>query len=299
MSRDADHGGKGWGFSTCLWAPIKKENGAQWPFWSKVRQVLPGDVVLHLKGIPPNAHFTGFSVVASAGYKTESRPPILGQWAFSKEFFRSDLTDYMPFPMPISLKSIFSTRKEELSEYFIENKTRSVRKNIFYVIQSARLQCLNGAYLSELDEQLAGIILGSDFSEESEVRSQDVSVETAHVIRSVKARIGQKKFSDLIKSNYGSKCCFPGCDVTDADFLVGAHIARWADRIDLRGRADNGLCLCLMHDKAFEKGFFTIDENLNVKISEVQESGQWCMREVAPYVVNGFRLAVSLLHLTH
>ena len=291
MSRDADHGGTGWEFAKCLWAPTQKERGGGWPFWTKVGQVRSGEIVLHLRGKQPKAQFVGFSITSGDGYKTSERPPILGQWNFSQEFFRADLTEYTAFPAPISLTSVFSSRKEDLSRYFNVNRARSGsdKKNIFYVIQSGRLRCLNGAYLSDLDDELAEIIFGPDFSGKNIPRPENISVETGHKIQLIFSRIGQGKFSEMVKSNYGSKCCFPGCPVNDPRFLVGAHIARWTDRHDLRGRADNGLCLCLMHDRAFEAGYFTLDDQFQVTSVKKREDSEWWSREILPY--HGVKIA--------
>ena len=55
--------------------------------------------------------------------------------------------------------------------------------------------------------------------------------------------------------------------MTDSRFLVGAHIARWSDNEALRGHMGNGLCLCLRHDKAFELGLFTLDEQCRVFVN--------------------------------
>ena len=68
MSRDPEHGGAGWEFSTCLWAPTTKKIGGAWPFWTKVGHIEKGALILHLRGINPNAEFKGFSVAASDGY---------------------------------------------------------------------------------------------------------------------------------------------------------------------------------------------------------------------------------------
>jgi predicted restriction endonuclease len=77
------------------------------------------------------------------------------------------------------------------------------------------------------------------------------------------ATISPSKVKDL----YGNKCCFPGCSVSDVRFLVGSHIARWSDNEKLRGLMGNGLCLCLMHDKAFEVGLFTLDQFYKVFVN--------------------------------
>src|SRR5688500_2419057 len=137
MSRDPDHGGKGWEFTTCVWAPSKKEDGGRWPHWTKVGTVRSGDLILHLRGKPPHAAFVGFSVAENDVYQTKERPPIVGSWDFAKEFHRADLKDFNPFPSPISLASVFSTREEELRSYYQINSKRPLheKRKLFYVIQ--------------------------------------------------------------------------------------------------------------------------------------------------------------------
>ena len=119
----------------------EEKTGGDWPFWNKVGQIKKGELILHLRGINPNAELKGFSVAASDGYPTRDRPPILGQWDFALEFFRADLEDYNAFPTPIPLTSVFQTRDEELRHYFATNKAspRNERQHLFYVIQSDRL----------------------------------------------------------------------------------------------------------------------------------------------------------------
>lgn len=83
------------------------------------------------------------------------------------------------------------------------------------------------------------------------------------------------RLSEAVKENYQYKCCFPGCCISDRSFLIGSHIARWVDNPDKRGNTSNGLCLCPIHDKAFENGYFSLDDEFRVILSqkpEVQES---------------------------
>ena len=63
---------------------------------------------------------------------------------------------------------------------------------------------------------------------------------------------------------------------------MGAHIARWADKPELRGNLRNGLCLCLLHDKAFEAGIFTIDEDYRIFASpNAIESESRLLKDIA------------------
>jgi hypothetical protein len=112
----------------------------------------------------------------------------------------------------------------------------------------------------------------------------DEPVETGTSETEVLTRVGQGEFSDKVRNNYNHSCCFPECGVSDARYLIGAHIARWADRPDLRGDVSNGLCLCLHHDKAFEIGHFTIDQDLRVWTTDDQiENSPWAREHILPY----------------
>jgi putative restriction endonuclease len=261
MSRDEEHGGGSWEFGRCVWAPTQKEMGGQWPFWNKILNVREGDVVIHLRGRSPHAKFVGYSIAAASGFETTAQPPASGTWSFSRKFFRADLRDYTSFHLPIHLSEVFHERKALLEAYLERRATAAgPRPNVFYVKQAGRLQCLNGAYFSDLDSELFSILFEGRGSRISEVQST-LSIPTDEQLTLVKARIGQSNFSGQVKLAFGFRCCFPDCEVSDERFLVGAHIARWSDNPELRGHLGNGLCLCLMHDKAFELGLFTVDEN--------------------------------------
>jgi hypothetical protein len=269
MSRHLEHGGGTWAFPNCVWAPTEKEGGGSWPFWSKILDMSAGDVVIHLRGVTPDANFVGYSHVASDGFETEKRPPDPDAWSYSRKFYRADLEGYTPFHTPINLTDVFARRRAELEAYFDMNKARGTAKlNIFYVRQRGRLQCLNGAYLSDVDDALFAALFDQPAPEGVAPNPMTpASVQTGWQLATVRARVGQAAFSESIKTLYGNTCCFPGCNVTDRRFLVGCHIARWSDNEKLRGELGNGLCLCLMHDRAFEIGLFTLDENYRVYLN--------------------------------
>lgn len=79
-------------------------------------------------------------------------------------------------------------------------------------------------------------------------------------------RLGQRFFRKMILSAYGS-CCV--CGIPVPDLLVASHIIPWRDREDLRINPHNGVCLCALHDKAFDQGLMTILPNYHVQISTV------------------------------
>jgi hypothetical protein len=254
------------GLSILHWAPTEKHGGGSWPFWSKIRDVQAGDTILHLRGVPPDAVFAGYSTASSDGFETSERPPEPGAWSYSGKFFRANLQDLTPFERHVNLTELFELRQLDLNEYFDRNKGRGRSKlNIFYVRQSGRLQCLNGAYLSDVDDELFSTLF--NITSPGAVTRKPippVSVITGQQLAHVQARQGQAAFSKELKKLYGNACCFPACTVVDSRFLVASHIARWSDNANLRGHLGNGLCFCLMHDKAFEIGLFTVGKDFRV-----------------------------------
>lgn len=143
MSRDEEHGGSGWGFRECLWAPSRKKNGSRWNFWHLVRQVRRGDVVVHLRGKTGRAAFVGFSVADADGAETTSRPPQPKDWGFAETFYRVPLSGYESFPEPVLLQAVFQERETELRLHFQTNRLKKLgsKEKLFYVIQKNRLQC--------------------------------------------------------------------------------------------------------------------------------------------------------------
>lgn len=286
MSRDPIHGGETWGFTECLWAPSRKGNGARWPFWELLLRVKKDDLIIHLRG-ERAPEFVGFSIAAENGYETTRRPPMPEQWGFAKTFFRAALKDYTPFKNPISLADVLYLNDAELRTYFTRNRelTNDAKRRLFYVVQAGRLQCLNGAYLSEIDHELAGILFGDRFiGELISPRPQFMDVETRQQLRQIYSRVGQQAFSQAVKANYETRCCFPGCEVNDESFLVGAHIARWSDVPELRGDISNGLCFCLMHDRAFELGLFTITRGYTIWVNKQEIQGiAWALQNLLPF----------------
>ncbi len=85
--------------------------------------------------------------------------------------------------------------------------------------------------------------------------------------RSTKVRLGQRFFRLSIMANYRELCCV--CGIPIPELLIASHIIPWKDREDLRLNPSNGLCLCALHDKAFDRGFLTIDVDYIITISSM------------------------------
>jgi hypothetical protein len=74
----------------------------------------------------------------------------------------------------------------------------------------------------------------------------------------------QKAFADAVKTNYGFRCAITGIETKD--FLVAAHIVPWSKDQSIRLDPSNGICLSLMLDRAFEKGYLLIEDNHTIRI---------------------------------
>lgn len=257
----------GWNLTESVWAPTRKSDGKHWPFWDLIKQVERDDIVFHLHQEKDDTKFIGYSTATTDGYVTHSLPTkAIHQWDYVNTFYKVDLHNFQSIEPHIYLSNFFRTNNQVLLDYFIQNKAQGAKKKrLFYVIQRNRLQCLNGAYFSEFNNIFPNLLL-INIKNSQNINNVAESVHTDEVIKDITQRVGHQEFSENVKNNYNHKCCFPNCKVESNGFLVSGHIDRWVDNKSLRGHTGNGLCLCLMHDKAFENGFFTLDKNFKIKV---------------------------------
>lgn len=81
----------------------------------------------------------------------------------------------------------------------------------------------------------------------------------------VKIRIGQHFFRRSVLSAYLGRCCITG--LTEPKLLVASHIVPWRTNTNHRLNPHNGLCLSVLHDKAFDLGMFTLTLDFKIKTS--------------------------------
>ena len=83
--------------------------------------------------------------------------------------------------------------------------------------------------------------------------------------RTVKVRLNQSIFREVVLTNFNNQCCITGIHMLD--LIVASHIAPWSEDKKNRLSARNGLALNALHDKAFDKHLITVTEDLKIKIS--------------------------------
>jgi putative restriction endonuclease len=91
------------------------------------------------------------------------------------------------------------------------------------------------------------------------------SKEGKDAVRSVKTRLGQGFFRDMILQQYRSSCCVTG--LTVPELLRASHISGWAKDKKNRLNPANGLCLSATYDAAFDKHLISFDEKYRMVLS--------------------------------
>jgi putative restriction endonuclease len=86
---------------------------------------------------------------------------------------------------------------------------------------------------------------------------------------------------DIVLPNYDYECAITG--IKTLSLLRAAHIVRWADNKKERLNPQNGICLSVLADACFEKGFITIDSNYKVQVSEKAKKDPALFEEIARY----------------
>ena len=82
----------------------------------------------------------------------------------------------------------------------------------------------------------------------------------------VKTRVNQTLFRKMILSSYDGKCCITG--IKNPELLLASHIKPWSRDSKNRMNPMNGLCLNALHDRAFDKGLITIDDDYKVLVTK-------------------------------
>ncbi len=118
---------------------------------------------------------------------------------------------------------------------------------------------------TEKSQSLLEVLSKGDVLSSDDINSQSNVLKTERNAI-VKTRIGQSIFRKMTLENYSYKCCFSGVDLPQ--LLVASHIVPWAKNEDLRLNPRNGLCLSTIHDRAFDQGLWTLNEDLEILISD-------------------------------
>lgn len=83
--------------------------------------------------------------------------------------------------------------------------------------------------------------------------------------RLVRIRVNQHFFRSAVLAAYEYRCCITGVSIPE--LLSASHIAPWSADPKNRMNPRNGLCLTVLHHRAFDLGLITINTEFRVKVS--------------------------------
>ncbi len=85
-------------------------------------------------------------------------------------------------------------------------------------------------------------------------------------VRSMRVRLVQGFFRDTVLTSYEFRCAI--CRLNIIEMLNASHIIPWRQNVDRRADPRNGLALCVLHDRAFDRGLLTLDSNFQIVLSQ-------------------------------
>ncbi|MFK7936299.1 MAG: HNH endonuclease [Saprospiraceae bacterium] len=85
--------------------------------------------------------------------------------------------------------------------------------------------------------------------------------------RTVMARLNQSFFRTTVLAAYNAQCAITGSSIVE--LLEASHIKAWKDDPANRLNPRNGICMNVLHHRAFDRGLFTITPNFKIKVSSI------------------------------
>lgn len=109
--------------------------------------------------------------------------------------------------------------------------------------------------------------------------------------RLVRVRLVQGFFRDAVLSSYEYRCAM--CLLDLPALLNASHIIPWRDNTERRADPRNGLALCSIHDRAFDRGFLAVTETHHVLTSVHVKKKEPCrLHQVALLDIEGQALTL-------
>lgn len=118
--------------------------------------------------------------------------------------------------------------------------------------------------MAEKSEAAFETLIATDTVEEvgAENRTPEGASESE---KTVKVRRLQRFFRNTVLANYENHCALTGIAIPQ--LLVASHIIPWSENEERRADPTNGLCLNVLHDKAFDRHLITFDEKFRLVVS--------------------------------
>lgn len=100
-------------------------------------------------------------------------------------------------------------------------------------------------------------------AEETEIQLPTGETEKTRLVRT---RLVQGFFRDAVLSSYEFKCAI--CSLDLPELLSASHIIPWSKNVARRADPRNGLSLCAIHDRAFDRGLLSLNNSFEVLLAK-------------------------------
>ena len=152
---------------------------------------------------------------------------------------------------------------------------------------------MNGAwekFAVDSQQALADLGIVEKAIDEPEQANDEIETQREGIDRPVEttARVGQSFFRSAVLSAYSERCCITGLSVPG--LLVASHIVPWSHDPVNRVNPRNGLLLSVLHDRAFDTGLLTINDDMTVKVSPAYSEDGFFSTSVVAYHGQPIRL---------
>lgn len=135
----------------------------------------------------------------------------------------------------------------------------------FKAVEPAVYEVLWPVFIREWDSarlicfvQSAGALAGAEWSARTE------NIEKRYEIRQTRQRLHQGAFRAMVLGAYARKCAI--CGLPMPEMLEAAHILE-DGQPDSRPAIDNGICLCILHHRAYDRCLIGIDRDLRLHLN--------------------------------
>lgn len=119
---------------------------------------------------------------------------------------------------------------------------------------------------SQVRSRLGGVNENVETDNDNPSEIWNPAVPTERVGGQRKSRVAQGFFRKAVFASYEGTCAI--CEIRHPGLLNASHIVPWAESESRRADPTNGLCLCAIHDRAFDRGFLGVDSRYRIVLSD-------------------------------
>jgi len=106
-----------------------------------------------------------------------------------------------------------------------------------------------------------------------------------------RVRTVQRFFRAAVLVSYGNRCAM--CAISVVELLNASHIIPWSNSLPRRADPTNGIALCSLHDRAFDRGLVTVDPEFRIVVANsLRISAPPEVHRVALIAIEGRRIAL-------